>query len=50
MRPRYQNFDDAFSYEARESVRNRLRNYHMIDWIDAQPEVYIYVFKKQGNP
>jgi hypothetical protein len=24
-------------------VRNRLRNYHMIDWIDAQLEVYIYV-------
>jgi hypothetical protein len=32
------------------TVRNRLRNYHMIDWIDARLEAYIYVSKKRGNP
>jgi hypothetical protein len=31
-------------------VRNRLRNYHMTVWIDAQPEAYIYVSEKRDNP
>jgi hypothetical protein len=29
-------------------VRNRLRNYHMIDWIDAQLEAYIYMCLRSG--
>jgi hypothetical protein len=43
-------FDLAAELEPNGLVRNRLRNYHMIDWIDAQLEAYIYVSKKRGNP